>query len=100
MIVDQSLYYEYVVNALYTMALGKVVLCGNVKECQSKLKRFDIPIINIKHYIEDKILKLDFLILNKEEIIKINIKSREFVDNFHSSDKMAKKYVGLWQNKG
>jgi glycosyltransferase involved in cell wall biosynthesis len=97
-IVDQALSYEYGMNALYSMAMGKIVLSGNEIECQEEFKRYDIPIINIKPNANDIYDKLVSLINNKEKIIEIGNKSRLFVEDFHNHIKIAQKYVDLWNS--
>jgi hypothetical protein len=97
-VVDQALSYEYGMNALYSMASGKVVLSGNEEECQVELNRNDIPVINIKPSIEDIYIKLEQLILNKEKIIKLGKESRLFVENFHNHKKVANEYLKLWNS--
>jgi glycosyltransferase involved in cell wall biosynthesis len=99
-IVDQALSYEYGMNAIYSMAMGKVVLSGNEPECQDEFNRSDIPVINIKPDVEDIYNKLEKLVLNKDEIIKIGKKSREFVEDFHSHIKVAQQYIDSWNSVG
>lgn len=99
-VVDQALSYEYGMNAMYSMAMGKVVLSGNEPECQEEFNRSDIPVINIKPDVDDIYHKLEKLVLNKDEIIKIGKKSREFVEDFHSHTKVAKQYIDVWNSVG
>jgi glycosyltransferase involved in cell wall biosynthesis len=99
-VVDQAFSYEYGMNALYSMAMGKVVLSGNEPECQQEFGRTDIPVINIKPYVDDIYNKLEKLVLNKEEIVEIGKKSREFVEDFHSHIKVAQQYIDVWNSVG
>jgi hypothetical protein len=97
-IVDQCLSYDYGMNALYGMALGKVVLSGNETESQKHFNRSNIPVINILPSVEDIYNKLEFLILNPNKIIEIGQKSRLFVEDFHDSIKIAKEYLKIWSS--
>jgi len=99
-VVDQALSYEYGMNAMYSMAMGKVVLSGNEPESQKEFQRYDIPVINIEPSVDDIYDKLEYLILNKNKIIEIGKKSREFVEDFHSHVKVAKQYIDVWESTG
>jgi glycosyltransferase involved in cell wall biosynthesis len=97
-VIDQALSYDYGMNALYAMAMGKVVLSGNEIECQEEYKRFDIPVINILPSVIDIYSKLENLILNKKQIQELSIKSRIFVEDFHDYKKIANQYIEEWRN--
>lgn len=97
-VIDQSLSYEYGMNAIYSMAMGKVVLSGNELECQQEFGRKDIPIINIEPSEEDIYNKLEKLVLNKKSVIEIGEKSRLFVEDFHHHVKVAQKYIDTWNS--
>lgn len=95
-LVDQALSYEYGMNALYAMAMGKVVLSGNEPESREDIGREDIPVINILPNEDDIYSKLEKLILNKDQIIKTGRESRKFVEEVHDSVLIAKKYLEAW----
>ncbi|ATW24494.1 glycosyltransferase [Candidatus Formimonas warabiya] len=95
-VIDQALSYSYGMNALYSMAMGKVVLSGNEPECQQEFGRTDIPIINILPSVDDIFKKLEKLVLDKKCVIEIGQKSRLFVEDFHHHIKVAQKYIDTW----
>ena len=95
-VIDQALSYEYGMNAIYSMAMGKVVLSGNEPECQQEFGRTDIPVINILPSEDDIYNKLEQLVLNKESVIEIGKKSRQFVEDFHHYVKVAQQYIDTW----
>ena len=95
-LVDQALSYEYGMNALNAMAMGKVVLSGNEPISRNDIGRGDIPVINILPNEDDIYNKLEKLILNKEQIIKIGRESRKFVEEVHDSGLIAKRYLEAW----
>lgn len=97
-IVDQSLSYEYGMNAVYSMAMGKVVLSGNEPECQKEFGRTDIPVINILPSVEDIYNKLEKLVIDKKSVIEIGEKSRMYVEDFHHHVKVAQQYVDTWNS--
>ena len=97
-VIDQALSYSYGMNAVYSMAMGKVVLSGNEPECQEEFCRMDIPIINIKPSVEDIYNKLEKLVLDKTSVIEIGKKSRLFVEEFHNHVKVAQQYIDTWNS--
>lgn len=97
-VVDQALSYEYGMNAIYSMAMGKAVLSGNEPECQQEFERTDIPIINIEPSVEDIYNKLEKLVLNKKSVIEIGEKSRLFAEDFHHHVKVAQQYIDTWNS--
>lgn len=97
-VIDQALSYEYGMNAVYSMAMGKVVLSGNEPECQQEFNRNDIPIINIKPNVEDIYNKLEKLILDKKSVEEIGYNSRQFVEDFHNYVIVAQQYVDTWNS--
>lgn len=99
-VVDQAYSYGYGMNALYSLAMGKVVLSGNEPECGKEFGRDDIPVINIKPSVEDIYNKLEKLVLNKKSVEEIGYKSRKFVEDFHDYKKVAKQYLETWEKCG
>lgn len=97
-IIDQALSYSYGMNAMYSMAMGKVVLSGNEPECQQEFGRSDIPVINITPSVEDIYNKLEKLVLDKKSVIEIGEKSRLFVEDFHHHIKVAQQYIDTWNS--
>ena len=97
-VIDQALSYGYGMNAIYSMALGKVVLGGNEIETQSEFGRSDIPVINITPSVEDIYQKLEVLVQNPNTIDEIGMKSRLFVEDFHSHTKVAQRYIDTWKS--
>lgn len=98
-IIDQCRSYSYGMNALYSMALGKVVLSGNEKECQEEFKRSDIPILNIPPVEKEIEEKLEYLIKNPHLIEEIGKTSRKFVEEFHDCKVVIKKYIEIFNKE-
>jgi hypothetical protein len=97
-VIDQCLSYEYGMNAVYSMAMGKVVLSGNEIETQIHFQRSDIPIINILPSADDIFDKLERLIFDPNKILELSKKSRIFVEEFHDSIKVANQFIQIWNN--
>ncbi len=98
-VVDQALSYEYGMNAVFSMALGKVVLSGNEDLSSKEFGNVTIPIINIKPTEGDIYDKLEDLILNKSKIIELSKKSRKYVERIHDSKIVAEKFLNAWRQK-
>ncbi len=96
-IVDQVNSYSYGMNAIYSMALGKVVLSGCEKECLAELGLEEAPIINILPDEKDIITKIESLIESRQNIIQLGAASRAFVERIHHYVKVAEQFSNLWR---
>ena len=94
-VIDQCKTYSYGMNAIYAMALGKVVFSGNEDECGYEFKRNDIPIINIRPNKEDIISRIEEFINQPQKLVKYQLKSRQFVEDFHDAKIVANQYLDL-----
>lgn len=94
-VIDQCNSYSYGMNALISMAQGKLVLSGNEKECMNELGRDDIPVINIIPSAEDIEKKLEYFIKNPNLITEMGEKSRKFVEEFHECSIVGKEYLKI-----
>jgi glycosyltransferase involved in cell wall biosynthesis len=97
-IIDQCYSYSYGMNALYGMALGKVVLSGNKKSHYKDTNIIENPIINIKPSVSDIYKKLLMLVENKSLVAEIGYRSRKFVEYFHNYKKIASDYIDVWNH--
>lgn len=96
-IIDQCKFYGYGMNAIYSMAMGKVVLSGNESEIQEELKIKSIPVINIRPDIEDIEKKIEYLIENPDLVSKLGKESREFIEKIHEAEIIAKEYLEIFK---
>ena len=98
-LLDQVYAYDQGYNALEAMAMGKVVFSGAEKEWLDyyKLEEDEVAINALPDdaYIEKK---LEWLILNPDQIIKISKQARQFIEKEHNYILSAKKYLNLWSN--
>ena len=99
-LLDQVYSYDQGYNALEAMAKGKVVFTGaetewldyyNVKE--------DTIAINALPDAEQIAKKLEWLILNPENITTISNNARQFIETHHNFVKCAQQYLNVWQKK-
>lgn len=90
---------EYVgMNGLYGLAMGKVVLGGNELENQQELNEPNCPIVNIIPDSDQICNELEKLILNKELIMQLSKKSREYVERVHDAKVIASRYIHLFSS--
>ena len=97
-IIDQTNSYEPAMNALTSMAMGKVVMGGAEPEYLEALGIKKSPIINITSSVSDIEKKVCFILENKSKIQEWSIDSRKFVEKFYDSDIIADKFISVWFN--
>lgn len=96
-VVDQCYELSYSMNALYAMAMGKVVLSGCSTECEHEFHFSEkCPVIHITPNVADIVDKLSNLIDKPYLVANIGIRSRRFVEQFHDTKIIASKYIDLW----
>lgn len=97
-VIDQVNSYGWGMNALYAMAMGKVVMGGAEDVVKETFGLMDCPIINIKPDSNDIINKIENIIKNEDQIEEIGRKSREFVEIHHSPRSVSNQYLDIWKN--
>lgn len=95
-VVDQCHSYSYGMNALYSMAQGKVVLTGVEPECLDELGLSSAPAINIRPDINDIVDKIEMLLASRNKISELGQRSRIFVEEHHCAEKVAGLYLKTW----
>jgi glycosyltransferase involved in cell wall biosynthesis len=100
-VLDQLYSHTPAMNALLAMAQGKVLVGGGEPYIYELYDdKENQPIINVHPNEDDVFDKLEWLVLNKEEIPEISRKSRFFVEKNHDYIAVAKKYINFWNKKG
>lgn len=95
-VVDQCLGYSYGMNAIYAMAMGKIVLSGNESECEQEFG-CKVPVVNILPDSDDIFNKLEKLIMQPQEVLsKMSLDAYNFVQGFHSDVLVAKQYLDIF----
>lgn len=95
-VVDQAYSISYGVNALYSMAMGKIVIGGGESECLEEFGLSNSPIIPVKPSVSDIENKLLYVLENRSKIQGLGLESRRYVLRNHSSVIVAEKYIQNW----
>lgn len=96
-ILDQLYSYSPAMNALVAMAKGLVALSGGEPEIYQLLgEKSNRPVVNIIPTEEDIYEKLESLILNRDAIPEMSVRSRQFIEKHHDYVKVAKQYLEAW----
>ncbi|MCP3761380.1 hypothetical protein NLX67_03115 [Domibacillus sp. A3M-37] len=96
-VIDQCRSYSYGMNAVYSMAMGKVVMSGCEHECLEELDFIESEIINIQPNVNQILNQIEKLIEQKDEILEIGKNNRKFAESHHSHKEIAKKFLESWQ---
>jgi hypothetical protein len=95
-IVDQVLSYSYAMNALISMAMGKVVMSGAEEEILPFYECGPCPVINIQPDVLQICEKIEWLIANHQRIPELGETSRRYVEANHSHLLIADKFLNAW----
>lgn len=95
-VIDQSYSVSSGVNGLIAMALGKIVLGGGEEEFLKEFSLDSSPLVPIGIEKNNIFNTISDLILNPERIESLGLASRLFVENNHDANKIAKKYINVW----
>lgn len=95
-VIDQVNSYEPAMNALISMAMGKVVMGGCEPEWMRHIGLNYEPLINILPDVNDIYQQGERLVLNPDLISVYSINARRFVEDYHDSNKVAKQFVEIW----
>lgn len=97
-IVDQVYSYSYAMNAIYSLASGKVVLTGFEEEARESLGVEDCPaILNVRPDVEHIVHQLELAIETVQSDPEISGKARAFVERYHCANKIAAEYLAVWK---
>lgn len=97
-LIDQAHSDSVGMNGLYALAMGKVVLSGNTHENQKEFGEYDCPIVNIMPDPEQIFMELEKLVLNRDKIKELSMKSREYVVRVHDAETIAQRYIDVFQD--
>ena len=95
-LLDQVYAYDQGYNALEAMAKGKVVFTGAEKEFIQQYNLTERVAVNALPEVDSIVNELSFLIENPEELIAIGKRARAFIEKEHYYNKIAQKYVAIW----
>lgn len=98
-LLDQVYAYDQGYNALEAMAKGKVVFTGAEQEWLDYYNiEADTVAINALPDANKISAKLEWLILNPENILKISKNARAFIEKEHDYITIAQKYLEVWKH--
>jgi len=96
-VIDQVNSHSLGMNGAYALAMGKVVLGGAEPESLTALNMDSTPVINIIPSSQDLIDKIENLIQDTRNFIKIGQDSRAFIEKYHDHRKVASMYLEHWK---
>ena len=95
-VIDQVYTYSQGMNALYAMAMGKVVLSGAEPEALSTFGIESTPAINALPSADNIVQIIEKFLFNPSLVEKIGALSRDYVDKNHNHRKIAQRYLEIW----
>jgi len=97
-VIDQVWSHSCGVNAIYALAMGKIVLGGAEPESLKSLGLVSSPVINIKPDVNNIVSIIEGLLEQRESFEELGFASRLFAEKVHSHIKIAEKYLSAWGN--
>lgn len=97
-VIDQVYSVSNGMNAVYNLAMGKIVLGGGEPEFLEEFSIKKSPLIPIQANVEDIYIQLEEIVKNKENILEIGKDSRRFSEELHDYKKVAMQYLTVWNN--
>ena len=94
--IDQTYSPESGMNALISMAKGKVVLGGADPTFTSAMGLSDTPLVDISPSVKDIINKIEKLLDNRKSLPEMGRSARDFVEKHHDCRIIANRYIDLW----
>lgn len=94
--IDLCVDYDYGMSAISAMAAGCVVFSGNEPETQKELGRYDVPVVGISPNIQDIFEKIEYFIVNPEQIEIIGRKSIAYAQKYHNCKTVAEQYLNAF----
>lgn len=99
-VLDQLYGYSPGMNALLAMSKGKIVVGGAEEECYAINSENTLrPMVNVTPDEEDVFKKLEWLIENPAEVMRMQKESREYIYRHHHFRKVAEEYINFWNCK-
>lgn len=97
-VVDQVNSYSCGMNALYAMAMGKIVLGGAEPEGLTSLGLTSTPVINVTPSGDSIVDAIEALLADRNKLVSLGRASRAFVEEHHCSVKVAQRYMSVWNS--
>ena len=97
-VIDQMYSYSCGMNAIYALAMGKVVLGGAEPESLISLGVDSTPVINLKPNAQSIIEKVEQLLEKRNQFEQLGYESRKFAEEVHDYKKVAQQYINTWSS--
>lgn len=97
-VLDDVNAYSLGMNALFSMAQGKIVMGGAESVASEELGYKFCPAINLKRDVDQIISSIEYVLDNRDKIEEIGYNSRQFVETYHDHIKIAEQYINVWQS--
>lgn len=95
-VLDQCRSYSYAMNALISMAKGKITMSGAEPIAIKTMELGEVPVINIKPDSNQIYNELISVLEKRDKLQEISIASRLFVEKNHDAKKIAMMYLEEW----
>lgn len=95
-VIDQTSGYSLGMNALFSMAMGKVVLGGAEPESLAILGVEKTPAVNILPDADDIVTRVEEVLDRRKELPEWGMASRKYVEDHHAHIKVAQQYLDFW----
>ncbi len=96
-VIDQVNSHSNGVNALVSLAMGKIVLGGGEKVALASLNQKSTPVFNITPNVSSITSTIEQLIDKKGEFESLGWAGREFIKENHCHIKVAEEYLSVWK---
>jgi hypothetical protein len=96
-VVDQAYSLEPAMNALISMAKGKVVLGGGDEDWMAHFGISACPLVPIVPTVDDIFMKAEQIVLKPSQIPVIQKLAKDYVTQFHNSSEIAKEFLRIWE---
>ena len=95
-VIDQTSSYSCGVNALFALALGKVVLGGAEPENHLLYGDAPMPVLNITPDAGSIVRQVEAVLAQRADLAQLGAASREFVATHHDHVRVAERYLAAW----
>ena len=96
-LIDQCKEHAYGLNAMYAMAMGKIVLGGATEKSLKEHNLDTCPVFHIEPNVAQIVSQLETVIARKHDFEQMGFECRKFVEEFHDCTKVARRYVEFWE---
>jgi glycosyltransferase involved in cell wall biosynthesis len=93
---DQTNSYSYAMNAIYSLAMGHVVMSGCEPECLAEFLVASSPVINIVPDSSQIVEQMERVLENRKRITEWGREGRRYAEQLHDHVAVAQRYLDAW----